>query len=161
VLPSIVGLPHAPYTANLAPAHVLSSTGFALLADLARVAVPMWFGVLLIVSAWRGQLAAWIAAAAGVYLSVGGTVWDHYFAVLSPLAVAAWPRATPVGRMSIVAVLVALGPLWFLKEQEIYQLLGLGLWLAFLTSAVFQFGGGLTVQQVLGPTRKLALKRQS
>lgn len=162
VLPSIVGLSEAPYTSNLAPPHVLSSTGFGLLAEAARIALPMWFGVLLFVSAWRGHVAAWVTAATGVYLSAPGTAWDHYFVALSPLAVAAWPRATPFTRLAIVGVLVVFGPLRFLNEQVVYQVIGLGLWLTFLTAAVFQFREGVGAPRAFRPTAiELVLKRHA
>ena len=153
VLPAIVGLSEAPYTSNLAPSHVLSSTGFPFLGEIARIALPFVFGVLVLVFAWKGHIAAWVTAATGVYLTASGTAWDHYFAALSPLAVAAWPRATPPLRLMIVAVLVTLGPVSFLKDLVPYQLITLGLWVTFLAAAVIQFGEGFAVPQLLHPIR--------
>ncbi len=142
VLPSIAGLSEAPYTSNLAPAHVLASAGFAGLAEITRIALPALFGVLLLVSAWRGNLGAWVASATGVYLTASGTSWDHYFAALSPLASAAWPRASAAVRCVIIGGLVWYGPLRFFDTQSWYQVIGLGLWLTFLLGTIIQFNGG-------------------
>lgn len=162
VLPSIVGLSEAPYTSNLAPPHVLASTGLTSLAAVARVALPIWFGILLIVAAWRGHVAAWVTAATGVYLSATTTAWDHYFAALTPLAIAAWPRATPFVRVVIVGVLVTFGPLWFLSDQSLYQVIGLGLWLTLLTAVAFQFSEGVDLWRVSRPRDiRVVLKRQA
>lgn len=144
VLPSIVGLTEAPFTSNLAPAHVLGSTGLPELAAVSRIALPVVFGVLLLASALKGNVAAWVAAATGVYLSASGTSWDHYFAVLSPLAAAAWPGASVAMRSLIVGGLIWLGTLRFLDTQAWYQLAGLAFWVTFVAASVIQFNGGAT-----------------
>jgi alpha-1,2-mannosyltransferase len=144
VLPAIAGLSEAPYTSNLAPSHVFASTGIPALAGISRVAVPVLFGIMLVVSARKGNIGAWVAAAAGVYLTASDTAWDHYFAVLSPIAAAAWPLATRL-RYLIVGVLAWYGPLRFLETQAWYQLLGLVLWLAFLFGAIVVFRGLATL----------------
>jgi alpha-1,2-mannosyltransferase len=136
VFPTVSGFfGNVPFTSNLAPSHVLGSTGFPLLASIASVVVPAAFLGILIMAAARGLVAGWVAAGAGVYLTATGTAWDHYFAVLTPIAVAVWPGAPRSLRIGIVAVLVWLGPLRFLELQPAYQLVGLGLWLAALFAA--------------------------
>ena len=143
ILPSVRGFfAEVPWTSNLAPSHVLTSTGFPLLGSVATLAVPAAFMLLVVVTAWRGQVVAWVAASVGVYLSATGTSWDHYFVALTPIAVAAWPRASRVERALIVAVLAWYGPLRFLEGLWEYQLLGLGLWLGLLAGAIVQFAGG-------------------
>lgn len=150
VLPSIVGLTEAPYTSNLAPPHVLASTGLPVLATIGRVLLPLSFGILLIVTAWKGRLAAWVVASTGVYLTATMTAWDHYFAVLSPLALAAWATASPALRALIVGVLVWFGPLRFLENEWQYHLIGLALWLGFLFGAVMQFSGAAKALRIEG-----------
>lgn len=143
VLPSIVGLTEAPFTSNLAPAHVLASAGLTGLADLSRIVLPLFFGALLLGSAWKVNVGAWVAAATGVYLSASGTSWDHYFAVLSPLAVAAWSGASAPMRSLILGGLIWLGPLRFLDTHAWYHLIGLGMWLTFVSGSIIQFSGGV------------------
>jgi len=144
VLPSIVALSEAPYTSNLAPTHVLASTGNSGIAVVTRIALPLFFGILLIASARKGNVAAWVAAATGVYLTASGTSWDHYFAALAPLAAAAWPDGARI-RYIILGTILWFGPLRFLETQIWYQLIGLALWLTFVFWAVVQFSGGATV----------------
>ena len=129
-----------PFTSNLAPAHVLRSTGFGSLGTVAAILVPAAFAIAVLLHARRGNLAAWVTAGTGVYLSATGTSWDHYFVALSPVAAAAWPGAPRALRVVIVAVLVWYGPLRFLETQALYQLVGLASWLAMLVVAVAAFG---------------------
>lgn len=140
ILPSLRGFfAEVPWTSNLAPSHVLSSTGFPILGSLATVGIPAAFMAVVVVTAWRGRLVAWVAAAVGVYLSATGTSWDHYFVALTPIAVAAWPHGSRVERALIVAVTAWYGPLRFLEGLWEYQLLGLALWLGVLAGAIIQF----------------------
>jgi hypothetical protein len=141
LFPSVSGFfADVPFTSNLAPSHVLTSTGFPWLGAIAAILVPAGFAVSLLRYAWQGQVAAWVAAGTGIYLSATGTSWDHYFVALSPIAIAAWPRASRAGRTLIVGVLGWFGPLRFLDTQPVYQLIGLGLWLTFLSVAIVGFG---------------------
>jgi hypothetical protein len=142
VLPSLSGFfAQVPWTANLSPSHVLDAAGLPLVADAATVVLPAGFMLLVVVSALRGLTAAWIAAAAGAYLSATGTSWDHYFVALTPIAIAAWPGGSPAIRFQIVGVLVLFGPLRFLDSSWLYHLIGLALWLGFLIGAIHQFNG--------------------
>jgi alpha-1,2-mannosyltransferase len=146
VFPSVSGFyAQVPLTANLAPSHALSSAGLSLLADLAALAVPGAFMVLVVTLALRGRVAGWVAAGVGVYLSATGTSWDHYFVALTPIAVAAWPNASATLRWLIVAVLLWFGPLRFLDSAWLYHVIGLGLWMGMLLGAIGQFSGGIAL----------------
>lgn len=154
ILPSLRGFfAEVPWTSNLAPSHVLNSTGFAILGSVATIAIPAAFMVVVVVTAWRGRLVAWVAAGVGVYLSATGTSWDHYFVALTPIAVAAWPHGSRIERALIVAVTAWYGPLRFLEGLWEYQLIGLALWLGLIVGAIIQFAAATLP---VGQTRSVA-----
>jgi hypothetical protein len=87
-----------------------------------------------------------------------GTTWDHYFIVLMPLAVAAWPVANVPRRVGMIALLVA----WELAYEVVggagLRVVVLALWVALLADlarTVPLFGALRLARRPLAPTRRL------
>lgn len=132
VLPSLVRMPAGDFFFNFAPSHVLASAGMGSLAAVATIAIPTAFLVLTMLNAYQGHHLAWVAAAAGAYLTATATSWHQYFVILVPIAVAAWPRASDRLRAVIMLTWLWYSILWFAISTTWHQLLGLGLWLLLL-----------------------------
>jgi hypothetical protein len=110
----------ADYSANLAPATQLQDA-FGLAApwtERVRLAtLGVGLGLLLVGLVWSRRPSGWPGAAtAGVagMLLVPGAIWYHYLAVLLPVAIVAWARASRPGRAALVlgATAVSVGAAW-------------------------------------------------
>lgn len=134
VLPNLLGTPAGDTHFNYAPSYVLSRSGLDPLGRVAPLFLGAGFLALAIANARQGWVAAWTAAAVGVYLAGTSTVWNHYFIVLVPIAVAVWPAASNRVRALIVIGLLWSGPLSIAAEHPWHNLVGLVLWVAFLAS---------------------------
>jgi hypothetical protein len=132
VLPNLLRMPANGSFYNLSPANVLSSAGLTTAGVVAAVALPAAFLVLTIANAWQGRLLPWLSAAAGVYLTATATSWDHYFIVLLPIAVAAWPAADRRRRDAMLALLACFGPAYIPLVVAPLRLVALALWLGLL-----------------------------
>lgn len=132
VLPSLVAMPAAVTHANYAPAYLVAGAAGPAAASVVWIMLPAAFLAMTVVNAIASRRLAWVAAAAGMYLTATATSWQQYFVVLVPIAVAAWPVMSARFRWLVVLLWAWYSFAWFASAAAWHQWIGTGLWLAFL-----------------------------
>lgn len=114
-LPNILRNEMSMSGSNYSPAYALAVAGLPTAAGFVQLMIAVAFGIWAIVTAMQdGEFTLRVVTCATAsYVFASSTLWDHYLAVLVPLALFAWFRVGRVRRLILWATFCLMEGMWF------------------------------------------------